>query len=98
MFIRTTHIGIKDGAWDEAIGRFRDQAVPRLESQPGFFRVILTGDPETGRATIITMWQSADHGGGAGEGGDDVSVAALGDLVVDGPASSGYREILEREF
>lgn len=98
MFIRTTHIGIGQGNWDEALRRFKEQAIPHLESLPGFLRVIFSGDPNSGRATIITMWQNAQQGGGEGEGGEDQSLGALEGLLDGAVASSAYREILEREF
>lgn len=95
MFVRVTHMDIAANDWAEAVQRFRTEVVSELEKQPGFLRTILTGDADAGKATAITMWQSAAHESSAQP--DPVADYMKG-LVTGEPQSSGYPELFEREF
>jgi hypothetical protein len=81
--------------WDEALQRFRTKVVSELEKRPGFLRTILTGDANAGKATAITMWQSAAHESPAQP---DPVVEHMTGLVRGAPETSGYPELIEREF
>lgn len=98
MFIRVTRITVKSGQWAAFLAAFESVAIPKLEEMNGFLRVICSGDEASGRANLITMWQTADQGGGSGEGGQDVLLESLAAYLEGQPTSSGYNDILEREF
>ena len=98
MFIKTSQIEIKSGQWSAFLKAFEATTIPQLEAQAGFMRVICSGDETTGGASLITMWQTAEQGGGSGRGGEDPTLASLRDYIEGDPDTSGYNEILEREF
>ncbi len=93
MFVRVTHMDIAKENWQEAMQRFQTKVVSELEKRPGFLRTILTGDAEAGKATAITMWQSAHDAGN----GDPIGGHMTGLLDGD-PVTSGYPVLFEREF
>ena len=90
MFVRVTHMGIRNGAWGEAMGLLRLSIIEALEAQPGFLRLMVTGDEAAGRMTVITMWQNAPP--------TDAVVPGLGALIAGEPESSAYPDLLDREF
>ena len=98
MFIKVSQIGVKSGQWNAFLKAFETTTIPQLEAQTGFMRVICSGDEATGGASLITMWQTAEQGGGSGHGGEDPTLASLRDYIEGDPVTSGYNEILEREF
>lgn len=98
MFIKISQIGVKPGQWSAFLKTFEATTIPQLEAQAGFMRVIFSGDETTGEASLITMWQTAEQGGGSGRGGEDPTLASLHDYIEGDPVTSGYNEILEREF
>lgn len=98
MFVRVTHMDIAPENWKEAVERFRGKVVSELEKQPGFLRTILTGDAEAGKATAITMWQSAAHDRAGLSGRQDRVAESMRGLIGANPHTSGYPELFEREF
>jgi len=98
VFIKTSQVGVKAGQWNAFLKAFEATTIPQLEAQAGFMRVICSGDEKMGEANLITMWQTAEQGGGSGRGGDDPTLASLRDYIEGDPITSGYNEILEREF
>jgi heme-degrading monooxygenase HmoA len=98
MFVRVTHMQIASENWSEAVRRFQTEVVSELEGRSGFLRTILTGDASAGRATAITMWQSAEHERGGQSAQQDPVAVHMADLIVGDPETSGYPELFEREF
>ena len=98
MFIKVSQIGVKSGQWNAFLKTFEATTIPQLEAQTGFMRVIFSGDETIGEGNLITMWQTAEQGGGSGRGGEDPTLASLQEYIEDDPVTSGYKEILEREF
>ena len=98
MFIKVSQIGVKSDQWSAFLKAFEATTIPQLEAQTGFMRVICSGDETTGGASLITMWQTAEQGGGSGRGGEDPTLASLREYIEGDPVTSGYNEILEREF
>jgi hypothetical protein len=52
--IDTVRIGM-----DEALARYREQFVPRLQKQEGYGGMIVFSTPE-GKGLVITLWESED--------------------------------------
>jgi hypothetical protein len=98
MFVRVTHMAIAPENWNEALRRFQTEVVSELERRSGFLRTILTGDATAGRATAITMWQSAEHECGGQSVQQDPVAAHMAGIIVGDPETSGYPELFEREF
>lgn len=98
MFVRVTHMKIAPEDWDEALRRFQTEVVSALEGRTGFLRTILTGDATAGRATAITMWQSAEHERGEQAAQQDPVAVHMAGLTIGDPETSGYPELFEREF
>jgi heme-degrading monooxygenase HmoA len=99
MFIRVLHLEMKADRWEEALKRFREQVFPELEKQPGFMRVILGGEPETGRAAMITMWQSAEHAHAFEEAGTaSTFLHRFDEMYAKEPQIEGYPVLFDREF
>ena len=98
MFVRVTHMEIASNNWNEAVQRFQTSVVSELEKQPGFLRTILTGDANAGKATAITMWQSAEHERGEQPAPQDPVAIHMTGLIVGDPETSAYPELFEREF
>ncbi|MBD3678827.1 MAG: antibiotic biosynthesis monooxygenase [Rhodobacteraceae bacterium] len=98
MFIRVTQVKVKPGQWTAFLDAFKNQSIPELEAMPGFMRVICSGDESTQAINMITMWMTAEQGGGVGLGGQDAAMDKLQSFFSEPPVSSGFDEILEREF
>lgn len=98
MFIRVTQVKVASGRWDEFLETFEKTTIPQLEAMPGFMRIICTGDGDAGESNLITMWGSADNGGGSGTGGVDAAIGSLSEFLEGQPTTSGYKELIEREF
>ena len=98
MFVRVTHMEIATENWIEAMHRFQTKVLSELEQQPGFMRTILTGDATAGKATAITMWQSAAHEQGGRLAQHDLVVEHMAGIVKGDPETSGYPTLFEREF
>lgn len=98
MFVRVTHMEIAPENWNKALRRFQTEVVSALEGRSGFLRTILTGDATAGRATAITMWQSAEDERAGHSANQDPVTAHMAGLIVGEPETSGYPELFEREF
>lgn len=98
MFIRVTQVKVNPGQWAAFLDTFEKVTIPLLEVHAGFMRVICSGDEASTTANLITMWQKSDQGGGVGLKGRDVAMETLQDYLSEEPVSSGFDEILEREF
>ncbi len=99
MFIRALHYAIAPGRLDEAVTLFRTEVFPRLEREPGFMRAILTGDAESGRGVLYTMWQTDDFATRYVESGDAKALLApFTELLAETPQVVGYPVIFDREF
>jgi len=99
MFIRVLHLEMKPERWEEALARFRSTTFPDLERQPGFMRVILGAEPETGRAALITMWQSPEHARTYLDSGNaDRLLHEYDEMYARPPQIEEYPVLFDREF
>ena len=99
MFIRSTQYEVKPGRFDEAVEVFRSQVFPQLEREPGFMRVLVTGDAATGKGVVYTMWQKEEHAHRYELSGEATRLLGpFADLFVDAPKVLGYPVIFDREF
>lgn len=99
MFIRVLHLEMKTDRWDEALARFREQVFPELERQEGFMRAILGGEKETGRAALITMWQTAGHAKTYEDSGTASQyIHRFDEMYTREPQVEGYPVLFDREF
>ena len=57
---------------EKGVSRFRDQAIPLIQSAEGFAGALMLVDREEGRALGITIWDSAEH-----REATDVAMAAI---------------------
>ncbi len=99
MFIRSTHYEVKTGHFDEAVEVFRTEVFPQLEREPGFMRIIVTGDAATGRGIVYTMWQREEHAKRYESSGEATRLLLpFAELFVRPPEVLGYPVIFDREF
>ena len=98
MFVRFAHLDVKPERWDDAVTLFRQTTFPLLEKEPGFMRVVLTGDG-SGRAIMMTMWQTEEHGRTYESSGEAARLMApFADMFVSPPEMVGYPVVFDREF
>jgi len=99
MFIRALHYHVKDGRFDEAVQVFRKTVFPELEKEPGFMRVILTGDAAHARGVVYTMWQTHEHAERYVDSGEAKRLLApFVELFQEAPQIEGYPVLFDREF
>ena len=98
MFVRFAHLEVKPDRWSEAVDLFRQTVFPMLEAEPGFMRVVLTGDG-SGRGVLMTMWQTEEHGRAYESSGEAARLMApFADLFAAPPEIAGYPVVFDREF
>ena len=98
MFVRFVHLEVKPDRWDEAVALFRRTTFPLLEKEPGFMRVILTGDG-SGKAVLVTMWQTPEHHHAYEAGGEAEKLTApFREMFAAPPKTVGYPVVFDREF
>jgi heme-degrading monooxygenase HmoA len=99
MFIRFMRLRVVPERWDEALERFRGVALPELEREPGFLRVLVTGDAASGRAVIVTMWQNRELAEqSAANGAVEHLLAPFSPILVAEPEVDGLPVVVDREF
>jgi len=99
MFIRALHFEVKQDRFDEAVGVFRNTVFPELEKEPGFMRVILTGDAAQNKGILYSMWQTEAHAQQYVESGEAARLLApFTELFDQPPQIVGYPSIFDREF
>ena len=98
MFVRFAHLDVKPDRWSEAVDLFRQTVFPMLEDEPGFMRVVLTGDG-SGRGILMTMWQTEAHGRTYESSGEAARLMAhFDDMFASPPQMVGYPVVFDREF
>ncbi len=98
MFVRFAHIAVKPDRWTEAVDLFRQTVFPQLEGEPGFMRVVLTGDG-SGRGILMTMWQAEEHVRTYESSGEATRLMALlADMFESPPEIVSYPVVFDREF
>ncbi len=99
MYIRALHFEVKPGRFDEAVDAIRNRVFPELEKEPGFMRMILTGDSGVSKGVVYSMWQSEEHAAGYVESGEAARLLdPFMNLFVAPPEIVGYPSIFDREF
>ena len=99
MYIRMTHFAVKPGHWEEALSLVRDKSVPKLEKQPGFMRLMFTGDEKTGKGVLITMWQSEEQALKYVHSHRVIDlVQPFIDMAAEQPVMYGYNVLIDKEF
>jgi len=99
MFIRALHFEVKPGHFDQAVGVFRESVFPDLEKEPGFMRVILTGDAAANKGILYSMWQSEEYAQRYVDSGEAARLLApFAELFEHPPEILGYPSIFDREF
>jgi len=99
MFIRSTHYEVKAGRFEEAVEVFRKEVFPQLEREPGFMRVLVTGDASSGKGIVYTLWQTEAHALGYETSGEATRLLQpLTAFFVRPPQVLGYPVIFDREF
>ena len=99
MFIRVLHYEVKPGRFDEAVSVFRRTVFPELEKEPGFMRVILTGDAVQNKGIVYSMWQTEAHAQRYVDSGEAARILApFDELFAHAPEILGYPSIFDREF
>jgi len=98
MFVRFAHLDVKPDRWSEAVTLFRQSIFPLLEKEPGFMRVVLTGDGG-GKSIMMTMWQSEEHVRTYEATGEAARLMEpFGDMFASAPEIVGYPVVFDREF
>ena len=98
MFVRFAHIAVKPDRWSEAVELFRQTIFPQLEGEPGFMRVVLTGDG-AGQGILMTMWQTEEHVRTYEASGEAARLMApFADMFATPPEIVGYPVVFDREF
>ena len=98
MFVRFAHLDVKPDRWTEAVDTFRQSIFPLLEKEPGFMRVVLTGDG-SGKAIMMTMWQTEAHVRTYEASGEaERLVAPFREMFASPPEVVGYPVVFDREF
>ena len=99
MYLRMTHFAVKPGHWEDALHLVREKSVPKLEKQPGFLRLILTGDEKTGKGVLITMWQSEEQALKYIHSNRIIDlVQPFIDMAAQQPEIYGYNVWIDKEF
>ena len=99
MFIRALHFEVKPGCFDEAVDVLRNGVFPELEREPGFMRMILTGDAAVNKGVVYSMWQSEQHASDYVESGEAARLLEpFSELFAGPPEIVGYPSIFDREF
>jgi len=99
MFIRALHFDVKPGRFDQAVDVFRETVFPELEKEPGFMRVILTGEAAASKGILYSMWQSEEHAQRYVESGEAARLLApFAELFEHPPEILGYPSIFDRAF
>ena len=98
MFVRFARLDIKPDRWSDAVELFRQSIFPTLEDEPGFMRVVLTGDG-SGRGVMMTMWQTEEHGRTYESSGEAARLLSqFDDMFASPPETVGYPVVFDREF
>lgn len=98
MFVRFAHLDVKPDRWSDAVALFRQTIFPMLENEPGFMRVVLTGDGG-GKAVMMTMWQSDAHGRTYEASGEATRLMEpFQEMFASPPEIVGYPVVFDREF
>ena len=99
MYLRMTHFAVKPGHWEEALRLVREQSIPKLEKQPGFLRLMFTGDEKTGKGVLITMWQSEEQALQYVHSNRVIDlVQPFVDMAAEQPVMYGYNVMIDKEF
>lgn len=99
MFLSITRWRVAPRRWDEAVALFRAEAVPVMEEQPGFFRVLLAGDALDGEGMTVTLWRSEEDAlVFARSGASARALQPLAGLFAAPPQTVGYPVVFDREF
>lgn len=98
MFVRFAHLDVVPDRWSEAVTLFRQTIFPMLENEPGFMRVVLTGDGG-GKAVMMTMWQTEEHGRTYESSGEAARLMdPFREMLASPPEIVGYPVVFDREF
>ncbi len=98
MYLRFAHLAVKPDRWSDAVDRVRQTVFPMLEDEPGFMRVVLTGDG-SGRGVLLTMWQTEEHGRTYETSGEAARLLAqFDDMFESPPETVAYPVVFDREF
>lgn len=99
MFIRALHYEVRQGRFEEAVSVFRKSVFPELEKEPGFMRVILTGDPKVNKGVVYSMWQTEEFAQKYESSGEAARLLApFAELFAHPPQLIGFPSIFDREF
>jgi heme-degrading monooxygenase HmoA len=99
MFIRSTQYEVKPGHFDQAVEVFRTKVFPQLEREPGFMRVLVTGDATSGKGIVYTLWQKEEHAHRYETSGEATRLLRpFAELFVRAPKVRGYPVLFDREF
>lgn len=91
MHARVTTVRAKPGKLDEAIGVARDSVAEVARTQKGFGGMTLLSDPETGKAIVITMWESeADMEANEASGYYREQIGKIADFIAEAPVRETY--------
>ena len=98
MFVRFVHLEVKPECWDEAVALFRQTTFPLLEKEPGFMRVILTGE-RSGKAMLVTMWQTPEHHHAYEASGEAEKLTEpFREMFAAPPRAESHPVVFDREF
>jgi heme-degrading monooxygenase HmoA len=90
---------VRPERWDDALALFRDEVVPFLEKQPGFLRVLLSGDAASRRGVTLTMWRSEEDARAFERGGAAARAREpMARVFAAPPQIVGYPVLFDREF
>jgi heme-degrading monooxygenase HmoA len=53
-------LGIAPGAFEQGVKIMRTQALPGLALMEGYKGAVLLGDPESGKALYLTLWETEE--------------------------------------
>jgi hypothetical protein len=58
MYIRVSPATIDKSRLDEAVAIVREMGLPRIRERPGFHNVYVGADHATGRAVVVSTWDT----------------------------------------
>lgn len=91
MHARVTTVQAKPGKIEEAISIARDSVAEIAREQRGFKGMTLLSDFDTGKALVITMWESeADMQANESSGYYQEQLGKISDLIAGPPVRETY--------
>lgn len=91
MFARIVTAQMHLGQMDDAIAVFRDSIVPAAQQQKGFKGIRLFTDPNSGRAVVVSLWETEeDLKAGESSGYYQEQLDKLAPMLSEPPERNAY--------